>query len=166
MHLKIFKTLEFAYFFRYNVCIVTKFRYSGGTQKMNFILATTSTTNNDGSSWSLIIMMVAMFAIMYFLMIRPQKKRQKEEEQMRNAVDVGDEITTIGGIIGRVVTVKEDSLIIETGADRNKMHIKKWSIQMNNTANERLAAEREAAKEAAEKAKEEKKNGKKSKKED
>lgn len=131
---------------------------------MNFILATTGTTQS-GSSWSLIIMMVAMFAIMYFLMIRPQKKRQKEEEQMRNAVDVGDEITTIGGICGKVVFVKENELVIETGVDRNKMQIKKWAIQMNNTANERLAAEREAAKEAAEKAKAEKK-GNKSKKED
>lgn len=114
---------------------------------------------------SMILLMVAMFAIMYFVMIRPQKKRQKEEEAMRNAVDAGDEITTIGGIVGRVVTVKEESLIIETGADRNKLQIKKWAVQMNNTANERLAAERAAAKEAAEKAKAEKKS-KKSKKED
>lgn len=126
---------------------------------MNLILAET-TTNATGSSSYMIIMMVAMFAIMYFLMIRPQKKRQKEEEAMRNAVDVGDEITTIGGIVGRVVTVKEDSIIIETGTDRTKMQFRKWSIQMNNTANERLAAEREAAREAAEKAKAEKKNKK------
>lgn len=132
---------------------------------MNFILATTGTATQGGSSWSLIIMMVAMFAIMYFLMIRPQKKRQKEDEQMRNSVDVGDEITTIGGICGRVVFVKENDLVIETGSDRNKMQIKKWAIQMNNTASERIAAEREAAKEAAEKAKAEKK-GNKAKKED
>lgn len=131
---------------------------------MDFILATTSTPQG-GSSWSLILMLVAMFAIMYFIMIRPQKKRQKEEEEMRNAIDVGDEITTIGGICGRVVTVKENHLIIETGADRNKMQITKWAIQTNNTANERLAEERKAAKEAADKAKEEKKalKGKKSK---
>ena len=112
--------------------------------------------NSKGSSWSLIIMLVAMFAIMYFLMIRPQRKRQKEEEQMRGSVDVGDEITTIGGIVGKVVTVKEQNLIIETGADRNKLQIAKWAIQTNNTANERLAEERAAAKEAAEKAKAEK----------
>lgn len=131
---------------------------------MKFILATTATPQG-GSSWSLILMLVAMFAIMYFVMIRPQKKRQKEEEEMRNAIDVGDEITTIGGICGRVVTVKENNLIIETGADRNKLQITKWAIQANNTANERLAEERKAAKEAAEKAKEEKKalKGKKSK---
>ena len=126
---------------------------------MNLFLAEAPTTPAGGSS-SMIIMMVAMFAFMYFSMIRPQKKRQKEEEAMRNAVDVGDEITTIGGIIGRVVTVKEDSIIIETGTDRTKMHFRKWAIQQNNTANERLAAERAAAKEAAEKAKAEKKNKK------
>ena len=84
---------------------------------------------------------------------------------MRDGTQVGDEITTIGGIMGRVVTVKEDSLIIETGADRNKMKIARWAIQMNNTANEKLQAEREAAKAAQAKEREEKAK-KKSKKED
>ena len=101
----------------------------------------------------MIIMLVAMMGLMYFMMIRPQKKKQKEEQNMRDNIQIGDEITTIGGIMGRVVTVKEDSLIIETGADRNKMKITKWAVQMNNTANEKAAAEREAAKKAAEEAK-------------
>ena len=136
---------------------------------MNFYFLTSSTgTTNGGSPMSMILLMVGMFAIMYFVMIRPQKKRQKEEQEMRNAVDVGDEVTTIGGICGKVVTVKEEHLIIETGADRNRMQITRWAIQSNNTANERLAAERAAAKEAAEKAREEKKSkkSKKSKDED
>ncbi|MBR5619143.1 MAG: preprotein translocase subunit YajC [Clostridia bacterium] len=98
----------------------------------------------------MIIMLVAMFAIMYFMMIRPQKKKQKEEQAMRDNVQIGDEITTIGGIVGRVVTVKDDSLIIETGADRNKMKIMRWAVGTNNTANEKIEAERQAAKEAAE----------------
>lgn len=102
-----------------------------------------------GSS-GMIFMLIGMFALMYFMTIRPQKKRQKEEQEMRNAVDVGDEITTIGGIMGRVVTVKEDTLIIETGADRNKMKITKWAVSANNTANEKAEAERQAAREAAE----------------
>lgn len=120
----------------------------------------TTTAAQQGSSTSMIIMLVAMFAIMYFVMIRPQKKRQKEEQAMRDAVEVGDDITTIGGICGKVVTTKEDSLIIETGADRNRMMIKRWAIQTNNTANERMQAEREAARAAAEKAKAEKKAAK------
>ena len=86
---------------------------------------------------------------------------------MRDSTQVGDEVTTIGGIMGRVVTVKEDALIIETGADRNKMKIARWAIQVNNTATEKLQAEREAMKAAQAKAKEEKsKSKKKSKKED
>ena len=117
------------------------------------MLFLTATTTQTGSSTSMFIMLAGMFAIMYFLMIRPQKKRQKEEQAMRDAVEVGDEITTIGGICGKVVTTKEDSLIIETGADRNKMKITRWAVSANNTANEKAEAERQAAREAAEAAK-------------
>ena len=135
---------------------------------LNFVLPLEATaTSGTGSSSMLpmILMMVALFAIMYFFTIRPQKKQQKKEQEMRDNTQVGDEITTIGGIVGRVVTVKEDSLIIETGADRNKMKITRWAIQMNNTANEKLQAELEAARAAQEKEKEAKAK-KKSKKED
>ncbi len=110
----------------------------------------TSGTAGNGGGFGMIIMLVAMFAIMYFMMIRPQKKKQKEEQAMRDNVQIGDEITTIGGIVGRVVTVKDDSLIIETGADRNKMKVMRWAVGTNNTANEKIEAERAAAKEAAE----------------
>ena len=122
------------------------------------LLETTATATgaSRNSTVSMIIMMAVLFGGMYFLMIRPQKKQQKKEQEMRESTQVGDEITTIGGIMGRVVTVKEDSLIIETGADRNKMKITRWAIQTNNTANEKLQAEREAAKAAQEKATQEK----------
>lgn len=125
---------------------------------LNFLAE--ATTGSTGGNYSMIIMLVVMFGLMYFLMIRPQKKRQKEEQQMRDSIQVGDEITTIGGICGRVVTVKEDSYVIETGADRNKMKITKWAVQANNTANEKMEAERAAARAAAEKAKAEKKSKK------
>lgn len=128
---------------------------------MKLFFATGGTGTAAGSNpATMILLLVGMFAVMYFVMIRPQKKRQKEEQEMRNAVEIGDEITTIGGICGRVVTVKENHLIIETGADRNRMQITRWAIQSNDTANARLAAERAAAKEAAEKAKAEKKASK------
>lgn len=107
-----------------------------------------------GNSNIIWIYLIAMVVIMYFLTIRPQKKKQKEEQAMRDNIQVGDEVTTIGGIIGRVVTVKEDSIIIETGADKNKLKFARWSISQNNTANEKLAAEREAAKAAQQKEKE------------
>jgi len=116
-----------------------------------FNLLTQNAGATGANQYSFLIIMVVMFAAMYFFTIRPQKKRQKEEQEMRNAVEVGDEITTIGGICGRVVTVKEENLIIETGADRNRMTITRWAVQQNNSANERLAAERAAAKEAMEK---------------
>ena len=132
---------------------------------MYLLEATAAGATAGGSQYSMIIMMVGMFALMYFMMIRPQKKRQKKEQEMRNAVDIGDEITTIGGICGKVVSVKENNLVIETGADRPRMLITRWSVQQNNSAMERLAAEREAAKAAQEKAKAEKKAAK-SKKED
>ena len=120
----------------------------------------TEGTAAAGSNTSMIFMLIGMFALMYFMMIRPQKKRQKEEQEMRNAVEVGDEITTIGGICGKVVIVKEQHLIIETGADRNRMQITRWAVQQNVTATERVKAEREAAKAAAEKAKADKKAAK------
>ena len=93
---------------------------------MNFILlqaaAGASTSGKGGASqYSFIILMLVMVVLMYFTMIRPQKKRQKEEQEMRSSLEIGDEIITIGGIVGKVVTIREEDLIIETGADRNKM---------------------------------------------
>lgn len=124
---------------------------------LNFLAADAASTS---SSLMMIVPMILIFALMYFMMIRPQKKQQKLEQEMRNNLKIGDEITTIGGIMGRIVTVKDDSLIIETGADRNKMKITRWAVQANNTAMERDRQEREAAKAAAEKAKAEKKKKK------
>ena len=69
---------------------------------------------------------------------------------MRDSLQIGDEITTIGGIVGRVVTIKDDSIVIESGADRNKIKIMRWAIQTNNTAAEKAEAERAAAKAAQE----------------
>ena len=95
-----------------------------------------------------LIIMVGMFALMYFFMIRPQKKKQKEEQEMRDSIQIGDEITTIGGIMGRVVTVKDDSIVVETGTDRTKLKMQRWAIQTNETANARMAAEKKAAEDA------------------
>ncbi len=115
----------------------------------------------QGGSMSMIIMMVALFAAMYFFTIRPQKKQQKMEQEIRENTQIGDEITTIGGICGKVVSVKDDSIVIETGSDRVKIKFKKYAIQTNHTANEKVQAEREAAKAAMQE-----KKAKKSKKDD
>ena len=100
-----------------------------------------------------LIMMVAVFAIMYFILIRPENKRKKEAEQMRSAVKTGDKITTIGGIVGTVVNVKENNLVIETGADQVRIEIAKWAMSTNETAAETAKAEAKKAQEAKAKAK-------------
>ena len=96
-----------------------------------------------GGMGSSIIMIVAMLGIFYFMLIRPENKRKKEAEQTRNSVKNGDEITTIGGIVGTVVNVKEDKIVIETSADQVRVELMKWAISTNETA---AAAAREEAK--------------------
>ena len=92
---------------------------------------------------------VLMFVVFYFLLIRPQKKREKQVQEMRQAIEVGDEIVTIGGIVGRVVSIKEDTLVVETSAERTKLRLARWAVQQNNTATERAnEAKKAAAKEA------------------
>ena len=75
-----------------------------------------------------IVMVVAFIAIFYFFMIRPQKKQEKETNEMRNSLSVGDEITTIGGIIGKVVSIREETVVIETSHDRTKLRLLKSAI--------------------------------------
>jgi preprotein translocase subunit YajC len=105
-------------------------------------------------------MMVLLFALMYFILIRPQKKKEKEQQAMQRAVQVGDEVITIGGIVGLVVRVDEDSVLIETGGDRHKMRLKSWAIQENVTVKEDNERAKAAAAEEAKKKKEEKKKKK------
>ena len=82
-----------------------------------------------GTEWMSIVIIVVMLALLYFFMIRPQKKQEKEVNAMRNNLVVGDEITTIGGIIGRIVSIKEETLMIETGHDRTKIRILKSAVR-------------------------------------
>ena len=77
---------------------------------------------------TMILMMVGLLVVMYFFMIRPQKKQEKEQNAMRNNLAVGDEITTIGGIIGKVVSIKEETCVIETTHERTKIRILKTAI--------------------------------------
>lgn len=77
---------------------------------------------------STIGMLVVMLAIFYFLLIRPENKKKKELAKMRNELAIGDEVTTIGGIIGTICAVKEESIVIETSADRVRVEFAKWAI--------------------------------------
>lgn len=100
------------------------------------LLETTSSTDQM-SSWLVILAqllpILLVVVVMYFILIRPQRKREKETQKMRNSIQVGDEVTTSGGIVGRVVSLREDTVVIETGSDRSKIRIKRWAIQSNET---------------------------------
>jgi preprotein translocase subunit YajC len=100
------------------------------------LAAAATTTDSTTSTIYMVVMFAIIIAVFYFLLIRPQRKKDKQTQKMRSSIQVGDEITTVGGIIGRVVTMKDDSLIIETGADRSKIRIKKWAIQSCDTVHE------------------------------
>lgn len=80
---------------------------------------------------------ILIIAVMYFLMIRPQKKKQKEEEKMRKSIQIGDEILTIGGIYGKVVSVKDDSIVIESVSDHStKLKFAIWAVNQNLTVHD------------------------------
>ena len=103
-----------------------------------------------------LIMIVVMIAILYFLMIRPEQKRKKQAMEMRNSLKKGDMITSIGGIVGRVVMVNDDTIIIETSEDRVRMELTKWAISTTGvqTSDEPQAAKKEKKEKAEEKAEE------------
>lgn len=94
------------------------------------------TASGSGSMWSSIIMMALIIVVFWFFIIRPQRKKDKETAKMRSELQVGDEIVTIGGIIGIIVSMKEDSLVIETGSDRSKVRLARWAISGKNTTAE------------------------------
>lgn len=123
-------------------------------------LETTAVAGTDlagGSMMSTVLMLVAMVAVFYFMLIRPENKRKKEAENMRSSVKTGDKITTIGGIIGTVVSVKEDKFVMETSADQVRIEFAKWAISSNESAAAAKEAETKKAEEAKAKAKAEKK---------
>lgn len=97
--------------------------------------------------------LVLIIAVFYFLMIRPENKRKKEAEQMRNNLSVGDRITTIGGIVGTIVSIKDDKFVIETSADQVRIEFCKWALSTNDSAEERAKAEKKRIAEERAKAK-------------
>ncbi len=95
----------------------------------------------ETSSMSMIVMVViyaVFFGALYFFFFRPNNKKKKKEAEMKKSAGVGDQITTIGGIVGRIVSVRDesDSIVIETGSDRSRMLIKRWAIGSVDTIHE------------------------------
>ena len=117
---------------------------------INFLTATVDPAAGLGST---VIMMAVMLGVFYFMLIRPENKRKKEAEQMRSSLKTGDKITTIGGIMGTVVSIKDDKFDIETGAAPVRIEFAKWALSTNETASERAQEEAKKAQEAKAKAK-------------
>ncbi len=80
-----------------------------------------------------VVYIVFILALMYFMIIRPQNKKKKEEEKLKNSLQVGDEIVTIGGFHGKIISLKEDSIVIESVLDHSKQKLERWAIQQNLT---------------------------------
>lgn len=97
------------------------------------VLLTNSGTNSSASLLSMLLPFVILIAVFYFLLIRPENKKKKAAAKMRSELAVGDEITTIGGVVGTICQVKEDTIIIETSADRVRMEFTKWAISTKGT---------------------------------
>ena len=119
----------------------------------SFLLDTaTEQTANPLGSWGGIIMIVVLFVALYFFMIRPQKKQEKKDAEMRDSLAVGDEVTTIGGIIGKVVSIKGETFVLETTREKTKIRFLKGAIRTIDVKAEALAQtviESQQAEEAA-----------------
>ena len=124
----------------------------------------TATDASAGSMTTMLIMMVGLFAVMYFMVIRPENKKKKEQEALRNSLHKGDKITTIGGIMGKIVDIKDDKIILEIGEDQVRLEMQKWAVMTNHTAEKEKSKRAAEAKEAAQKAREEKIREKEAKK--
>ena len=103
-----------------------------------------------------ILMLVVMLAIMYFLMIRPENKRKKKAQEMRDSLKKGDVITSIGGIIGKIVSVSKDTIVIETSDDRVRMELTKWAVSSVGVQSGEQPEERKEEKKPAKKEEEKK----------
>jgi len=106
----------------------------------NTLLENAEPGNPLGGSMGLIIM-VLMFVVLYFIMIRPQKKQEKKDAEMRQNLAVGDEVTTIGGIIGKVVSIKDETFVLETTKDKTKIRFLKGAVRSVDVKAADLAAQ-------------------------
>ena len=99
---------------------------------MNPIALMTSAATESAGILSIVVSMLPLvlaIVVMYFILIRPQKKKDKQLQDMRSALEIGDSVTTIGGIVGRVVALKDDTVVLETGTERNRVRFKRWAVQ-------------------------------------
>ena len=104
---------------------------------MSLLISTVMTAapeaGGTGQTVYMMFSMILLFAVVYFIMIRPQRKKEKAAKIMRDSLQIGDEVTTIGGIVGIIVRKSEDTIVIETGGDKSKIRVKTWAISENAT---------------------------------
>ena len=104
------------------------------------LMQQTAADATGANSWMSILIsvvpLIGLLAVFYFLLIRPEKKRAKKEKEMRDNLQVADEVVTIGGIIGRVLSIQEETIVVETGSDRNRIRVLKTAIAENRTAHD------------------------------
>lgn len=102
---------------------------------INFNLLEEAAVNSKGSMWTMLIIYAVIILGLWLILFRPQSKKKKQEEALRNNMQVGDDITTIGGIVGKVVAIKEetDSIVVETGSDRVRINMKRWAVASVDT---------------------------------
>ena len=93
----------------------------------------TATGAEGSAGLGIFLPLILMLAMLYFLMIRPENKRKKQAEEMRSSLKKGDQITTIGGIVGKIVQVTDENIVIETSDDRVRMELTKWAVSTNNS---------------------------------
>ena len=105
------------------------------------MLEEAAATGGSGSTWISIGMIALLFVFLYFFMIRPQKKQEKKDAAMRDALQVGDEVTTIGGIIGKVVSIKGETFVLETTKDKTKIRFLRGAIRTVDVKSADIAAQ-------------------------
>ena len=104
---------------------------------MNIFINTLADGNaNSAMSLVSLVPLILIIVVFYFLLIRPQKKKDQQDAQMRKNLQVGDEVVTAGGVVGIVFSIKEDTVVVETGGDRSKIRVKKWAIAQNLTVHD------------------------------
>lgn len=103
---------------------------------LNFTALTANGQQSTGNMLLTLIPLALIVVFFYFFIIRPQKKQEKKDAQMREALEVGDEVVTNGGIVGIVFSIKDDTVVIETGGDRSKIRVKKWAIAKVETVHD------------------------------
>lgn len=103
---------------------------------MNFLITMLDSNANSAMSLISLVPLILIIVVFYFLLIRPQKKKDKQDAQMRKNLQVGDEVVTAGGVVGIVFSIKDDTVVVETGGDRSKIRVKKWAIAQNLTVHD------------------------------